>query len=253
MFRKQRRPTPNFKIPPPFDAISGEHADLQNEGTFPYCAMMQVAAEDVFDNYVICRGFDTRIAKFIDYEQGNADKPGISVAKPFGSRGTGVYDIGQGSARKYRIGEIFPAFLTAQGVNDYTPPSPANVPWRLGQNPGAAVETLTSGIWGGQPEGLGDTVSLLYDHRGVYINWMIIHTDTERKFRFQVHEVISSVKYLACVRQMNGEDAHMAEIHDPDEMFDGIEPGTKGLVFFQEGKYYIENAKCEPDPIVDCE
>ena len=170
MFRKQRRPTPNFKIPPPFDAISGEHADLQNEGTFPYCAMMQVAAEDTYDDYVICRGFDPRILRFIDYAEGNANKPGISVAKPFGKRLPGTYEIG----------EVYPALLPTQGNAGfadfrqviYTPPSPTSVEWRVGQNPGVVV----GGLEGGQPEGLSDEIAILYDHNGKAINWLLIDT-----------------------------------------------------------------------------
>ena len=92
--RKRRQPTPHFKMPPPFEPLTGERAQLLAQGVFPYCAMMQVAAEDEHDNYVICRGFDTRIRKFIDYEEGNSDKPGIPVAKPYGRRSAGGYEIG---------------------------------------------------------------------------------------------------------------------------------------------------------------
>jgi hypothetical protein len=67
--------------------------------------MMQVAADDTYDDYVICRGFDPRILKFVDYASGDANKPGISVAKPFGKRTTGTYEIG----------EIYPAFLPNAG------------------------------------------------------------------------------------------------------------------------------------------
>ena len=86
-FRKRRRPTPHFKIPSPFNPITGGFGELEVEGVYPYCAMMQVAADDTYDDYVVCRGFDTRILKFVDYEEGSSEKPGISVAKPFGDRG----------------------------------------------------------------------------------------------------------------------------------------------------------------------
>jgi len=250
MFRKIRRPTPYFKVPPPYNPLDGEYAELKFEGTYPYCAMMQVAREDTYEDYVVCRGFDTRIGKFVDFAEGDPEKPGISVAKLFGSRGTATYGVGQGSARKYRVGEIFPAFLPAQGIGEYTPPSPVSVPWRVGQNPGYAG---AAGEWGGQPEDLGESVLVLYDHNNKAVNWMFIHTDTERHFRFQSREDMVSTSCTACVRQMSGEDAHIAEIHDPDQIFEGMETGTKGLVFFQQGKYYIVQAKCDPDPLTGCE
>ena len=261
LFRKIRRPTPYFKVPPPYNPVAGDHATLHYEGTYPYCSMMQVAREDTFEHHVVCRGFDTRIAKFVDYEENNSEKPGISVAKLFGSRGTEKYLIGQGAARKFRVGEIFPAFLPAQGVGQmlekgvgsYTPPSPVGVPWRVGQNPGYAVVPGDKGIWGGHPENLGDEIPILYDHNGKAVNWMFIHSDTERKFRFQSQEDLTGTSVSACVRQMNGEDPHIADIHDPDGIFAGMQAGTKGLVFFQEGFYYIFQAKCDPDEILPCE
>ena len=258
VFRKRRRPTPHYKVPPPFNPITGETAELQPEGNYPYCAMMQVAEEDTYDSYVICRGYDTRIAKFIDYEQGNPLKPGISVAKLYGHRGSSTYDVGQGSARKFRVGEIFPAFLPAQGtgysptdaIPNYTPPSPTSVLWRTGQNPGS---TSATDVWGGHPENLTAEVSSLYDHNGKAVNWMFIHVDTERHFRFQSQEDMVGTSVEACVRQMNGEDAHLADVHDPDQIFLGMEAGTKGICFFQEGKYYIVIPKCEPDALAACE
>lgn len=154
MFRKRRQPTPGFKIPPPYEPLEGIRAPLKTEGVFPYCAMYQVAEEDTETDYVLCRGFDVRINKFIDYEKDNPDKPGIAVAKPFGSRGSG----------KYKIGQIFPACLPLQTTN----PSPADVDWRVGQNPGVA-ETTT-----GHPADLDEAVEELSTDEGKFINWMFI-------------------------------------------------------------------------------
>lgn len=170
MFRKRRRPTPHFKIPPPLNPLHGSHANLRQDGTSPFCAMMQVAADDTYDNHVICRGFDPRILKFIDYAAGNPDKPGISVAKPFGKRMAGAYEIG----------EVYPALLPTQGNPDfsdfrqviYTPPSPTSVMWRVGQNPG--VVASGGGLEGGQPAELGDEIEILYDHNGKVVNWLLI-------------------------------------------------------------------------------
>lgn len=124
------------------------------KGVFPYVAMMQVAAEDTHDDYVICRGFDVRIGRFIDYAEGDDDKPGIPVAKPYGRRRIGTYAIAQ----------IFPAILPLQTDN----PSPADVEWRVGQNPGVATVTP------GHPADLDEKVDFLKDENDVYINWMLL-------------------------------------------------------------------------------
>ncbi len=52
MFRKTRRPTPHFQIPPPFNAVTGEHDDLREYGVYPYCAMMQIAEDDEHEKKV---------------------------------------------------------------------------------------------------------------------------------------------------------------------------------------------------------
>lgn len=122
--------------------------------------MMQVAATDSYANYLICRGFDPRIRKFIDYEYGNPDKPGISVAKPYGNR----------TAAKYTIGEVYPAFLPTQGTPDYTPPSPTAVDWRVGQNAGACSE----GTADGQPNALTDAITELIDHNSKHVQWLLV-------------------------------------------------------------------------------
>lgn len=176
MFRKRKRPTPHFKIPPPYNPIAGEQANLRQDGLSPFCAMMQVAATDSYDEYVICRGYDVRILKFIDYVEGDADKPGISVAKPFGKRRPGAYEVG----------EIYPAFLPTQGNTEYSgfrevtfvPPSPTTVGWRVGQNPG---KVTGGGAYGGQPEALSDEIEILFDHNGKAVNWMLIDSARIRR------------------------------------------------------------------------
>ncbi len=157
--RKRRQPTPDFKLPPPFQPITGERAALREDGVYPYCAMVQIAAEDTYRDYVVCRGFDTRLRKFVDYEAGNADKPGISVAKPFGKRAIGTYEVAQ----------VYPAMLPIQGTEDYTPPSPVAVDWRVGQNPGTADNE-----GGGHPDALTDSIIKLVDHNGKYVQWLLL-------------------------------------------------------------------------------
>jgi hypothetical protein len=247
MFRKRRRPTPDFQIPPPYNPMRGDHDDLQIHGDWPYCAMMQVACEDKYPNYVVCRGFDPRILKFIDYKENSAEKPGISVAKPFGCRVT------SGGAKRYRIGEVFPAFLPTQGTADidvhYVPPSPVEVKWRLGQNPGV----VDGSPYGGPPKCLEDEIAILRDHNGKVINWILVHTEN-KLFRFQsTEDLIGSDSCEACVRQMSGYWPHTATIYDPNRVYDGMLAGTKGYVEFQEGKYYIVDAKCDPEEIEACE
>ena len=155
----------------PYNAIAGDNANLRQEGTAPWCAMFQIASADVYDDYVICRGFDPRILKFIDYAEGDSDKPGVSVAKPFGKRKPDTYEVG----------EVYPAFLPTQGNAGfadfrqvvYTPPSPTAVKWRVGQNPGVSV----GGLDGGQPENLAGEIGILYDHNGKVVNWLLIDSN----------------------------------------------------------------------------
>ena len=158
--RKRRLGTPALGIPSPFSPITGTHATLRQEGIYPYCALFQIAAADTYEDYVICRGFDPRINKFVDYSAGDADKLGISVAKPYGNRTTG----------KYAVAQVFPAFLPTQGTEDYVPPSPTAVDWRVGQNAG----TATPANPGGQPTALVDAISELVDHNGVNVQWMLV-------------------------------------------------------------------------------
>lgn len=168
--REGRHPTSGYGIPPPYNPIHGENANLRQDGISPFCAMMQVAEEDTYENYVICRGFDIRILKFVDYAPGDASKPGISVAKPFGRREVGTYTIG----------EVYPAFLPTQGNPQFTdfrqvtyvPPSPATVPWRVGQNPGYVEDSDN----GGHPDDLNEEIAILYDHNNKVINWLLIDT-----------------------------------------------------------------------------
>lgn len=200
MWRKRRRPTPHYKVPPPYNPLHGEQANLRQEGVSPFCAMVQVAAEDTHENYVVCRGFDPRILKFIDYAEGDASKPGISVAKPFGKRRTGTYEIG----------EIYPALLPTQGNADFMdfrqvtfiPPSPVGVNWRLGQNPGVVQG---GGLDGGQPENLSGTIEILYDDSGKVINWLLIDSDGGDKH------------YLFTLLENMGDDSALAEIRTMDD------------------------------------
>lgn len=253
MYRKRRQPTPDYKLPPPYEPLTGEHAPLQTEGVFPYVAMMQVAAEDTIQDYVLCRGFDVRIARFIDYEAGNDDKPGIPVAKPFGSRGTG----------KYRIGQIFPAILPLQTDN----PSPVSVPWRVGQNPGVSETTV------GHPADLDEKVDFLKDAKDVFLNWMLLDggsSDTELIECCLAEDhpgygIVFTVKLMVWDPDSNGHkpDPNDTATHYAIDWRYGmpLDPlaGARGLFIKRRGKcggvyvdmYEVVSLDCEKPPI-DC-
>ncbi len=157
--RKRKTPTPGFGLPPPWNPLTGEHADLAAPKLAPHCAMMQVAVEDTHDNYVICRGYDPRIKKFFDYVEaveaaegveGVEGKPGIPVAKPWSNRTAGAYTVGQ----------IFPAVIPLT---------------RIGQTPGVRDpgEDEEDPLLG-QPEDLDEDVEILYTEDGKVINWLLI-------------------------------------------------------------------------------
>jgi hypothetical protein len=236
VFRKRKRPTPGFKIPSPFNPIQGENANLRQDGTSPYCAMMQIVAEDTYDDYVVCRGFDTRILKFIDYVEGDATKPGVSVAKPFGKRVPGTYSVG----------EIYPAFLPTQGnagFSDfrqvvYTPPSPVDVHWRVGQNPGVAV----GGTEGGQPDALTDTISILSDHNGKVINWLLIDSNGggDSHYLFTLLEDMDGTEALAEIRSMDDatQISASSEVENTLGDFSHLETGDRGICVLVNGVYY---------------
>jgi len=136
-------------MPPPYQPITGERETLRAEGVSPYCAMMQVAAEDGLE-YVMCRGYDTRLKRFIDYDANDlANKPGIAVAKPYEKRG---------QAGHYSIGQIIPAFLPL---------------WQIGQNPGTVAVGEASQCMG-QPLSADTEIAHQTDANVKYTNWMLI-------------------------------------------------------------------------------
>lgn len=198
-FRKRRLATPGYGHAP-YNPIVGSQSNLLQSGTYPFCAMMQVAADDTYDDYVVCRGFDTRILKFIDYAEGDSNNPGISVAKPFGKRRTGTYEIG----------EIYPAFLPTQGnagLGDFkqavfVPPSPSDVQWRVGQNAGV----VTGGLDGGQPENLTETIGILYDHNGKAVNWLLIDSKPDvgcERIKFSITAAVDGDSSDPCIDGSN--------------------------------------------------
>ena len=146
--KKRRVRQPGFGLGgTPFNPQTGEYATLQPKGVFPYCALMQVAAEDTEVNYVVCRGWEPREQKFIDYEAGNDEKPGIAVAKPYAAREVGIYQPGA-----FHIA-FLPMLRLGEGP-------------QASQNPGVAATST------GQPADLQEEVEILYTSEGIVINWM---------------------------------------------------------------------------------
>ena len=131
--RKRRQPTPGFKLPHPYNPMTGQYADLGKKGPSPVVALMQVIEEDTYDNYLVCRGFDPETRKFYD---------SINVAKPYGVRGDNAYEVGRVI-------------------------SCAKSQTQLGTNPGRAETTV------GHPEDLDEAIVLLYADDGVSpIEWL---------------------------------------------------------------------------------
>jgi hypothetical protein len=252
MFRKRKQPTPHFRQPPPYEPITGERAPLKVEDVFPYVAMMQVAAEDTIQDYVLCRGFDVRMARFIDYAAGDANKPGIPVAKPYGSRRTGVYEVGQ----------IFPAVLPLQTDNS----SPVSVEWRVGQNPGVATVTQ------GHPADLYEKVDFLKDANGVFINWMLLDTGVASETELiecclaedhPGYGIVFTVKLMVWSPANNGHvpDSDTDDHYAIDWRYGTPYPdaGSRGLFIKRQGTcngvtvdmYEVVSLDCEVPPI-DC-
>jgi hypothetical protein len=122
--------------------------------------MMQIAKADTYENYVVCRGYDTRDQRHYDYDESDADKNGIPVAKPYGNRVAGLYQVGQ----------VFPAILPI----GMAPPKDPVREVHLGQNPGK-VESGGEGERG-HPSSLAYKFEHLKDEDGKYINWLLLDT-----------------------------------------------------------------------------
>jgi len=223
--RKRRQPTPGFRLPPPYNPFTGEHAPVKLEGTFPYCALMQVAAEDTEDDYVICRGYDPRIDRYIDYESGNADKPGIPVAKPYGARTTDQYEVG----------EVHEAFLPV---------------CELGQTPGVAASSS------GHPADLDEDVEILYTTDGKVINWMLAggatSAGTATLWLFSLNENMGATTVkLAAADKLNIDNTDTdedIEVEDPLNLFSALQSGAVGFCIEQyigdTAHYIIIQAAC---------
>ncbi len=214
--RKRRQPTPHFKLPPSFDPMTGEHAGLQVPGVSPNCALMQVAAEDTHDDYVVCRGYDTRVKRFFDYVEGDTDKIGISVAKPYGSRTAGSYQVGQ----------MFAALLPLG---------------RLGQTPSVAATSE------GHPADLDEEVEILYDENDKVINWMLVGAGERKLFGKLDDELTKGGTATMSIWT----ESPLADSGDNEEVTDWllgtgetIAVGKKVVATRYYGVWYVTSAEC---------
>ncbi len=71
VIRKRRSPAPAFRVPSPFNPMTGDHAPLGRNVYPTRVAMMQVVEEH--DDYLTCRGYDPEAQLFLNE---------VSVAKP---------------------------------------------------------------------------------------------------------------------------------------------------------------------------
>jgi len=185
----------------PFNPMGSFHDTLAPEGIYPYCAMLQIAEEDKYTDYVMCRGFDTRMRKFVDYEEGDATKPGIAVAKPWGNR-VKCY---------YQKWSVYPCLLPTQqgadkvsggGSDDFTSPSPGTVKWRVGQNPGKPVASCL-----GQTQASDDVINEMMDHNKKYVNWMMIDSGPVFVWAYLLHNLYTCGQAQAAIAEVDDEGA----------------------------------------------
>jgi len=179
----------------PFNPMSSRHEDLDPQGIYPYCAMLQIAEEDKYTDYVMCRGFDTRMRRFVDYEEGNSDKPGIAVAKPYGNR-VKCY---------YHKWSVYPCLLPTQQGSDkvednFTPPSPSGIDWRVGQNPGAPASSCL-----GQTQASDDVINEMIDHNKKYVNWQLIDSGPVFIWVYLLHNLYTCGSAQAAIAEVDEE------------------------------------------------
>jgi len=187
---------------------------------------MQIAAEDTHANYVICRGWDPRFRKFFDYVDADDDKIGISVAKPYGSRYVGAYQIGQ----------IFPAFIPKTVEVTDTPFGP------LGENPGVA-ETST-----GHPADLDETVELLYDDDSRVICWMLLDGGAWPWFRGKLDgDLAASSSATVSIYIGDVDTGQNVTAYSPKTQSETVSSGSWVRIEWHpaEGKWFVTMAPCE--------
>lgn len=144
MLRKKRQPAPFFGMPgAPMNPVTGKRAPLGRDTTATRVAMFQVIAADTHDNYVVCRGYDFENRVFLNT---------VSVAKPYGLRGTFPYEVG------HVLAAAKPRMV-------------------LGETPGVASVTT------GQPADLNETVAILYDANAKPVAWLDLGVGVSTGFR----------------------------------------------------------------------
>jgi hypothetical protein len=207
-YRKRRSPAPGFRQPSPYNPISGQFAKIGHPGIASSVVMMQIAEEDTHDNYVVCRGYDPETMKF--YYQ-------LSVAKPFGLRGTFPYVVGE-------------VYATAKAYG-----TPGNdTQGTLGLTPGVAETTV------GQPVDLDEAIDILYDDNEKVISYLLL--DSARG------EAASAIRYGILKTELTAGHSCLVEEREYQTV-DGVKSlvctGKTYRAWHPAGEYYgIANEAC---------
>jgi hypothetical protein len=134
IWRKRKSPAPFFKQAVPYDPVSGEYSPIGVPTEKIHIAMFQVIEADTHDNYIVCRGYDPTLRKFLN---------SINVAKPYDQRG----------AFGYVVGHVFPAAIPIT---------------RLGETSGVSETTI------GCPADLNEAIEILLDDDSNPVRWLDI-------------------------------------------------------------------------------
>lgn len=86
MHRKRRSPAPAFRQPSPYNPITGEFAPIGVPHRSSRVSIFQVIERDVYDDYLVCRGYDPDSGKLLE---------SVNVAKPYQERSTYVRKVGE--------------------------------------------------------------------------------------------------------------------------------------------------------------
>jgi len=226
MFRKQRQPAPNFRMPgAPFNPVTGQRAQMglpPTHGTI--ISTFQVIGDDPADvdtqdthaNYVVYRGYDPENDPFFRYLHDPKTKPettSIKVAKPYGIRGTYPYQRGQ--------------IIVA-----------ARIATRFGFNQGKAATSI------GHPASLEEETELLFDDGNVAIAWLDISMSSNERHRGVTDEALGKGKTKTVSRYDPGttDDSGIN-----DEVVNELASVAIGKVVYYERQglnFYLYAAEC---------
>ncbi len=219
MWRKRKTPSPSFRLPPPYNPITGEHANLNKPGLNTRLSVFQVVGDDgtvenqdTHDNYILCLGWDLDTdpdCRHLYDPTTNAQGKAIPVAKPYGVRGTYPYVLGQ--------------MVVV-----------AKVRTRLGDNPGVASVTT------GQPADLDEVIELLTDDDGNPISWLIVENGGEQKQFYNANSGTVPVDGVVAVTGVHGTEPNVLPQGDqPSSTYrkDYLVNGNSDVATIETGEY----------------